>query len=118
MSAASTDCPRRQRDSLNAPSYSSLSILHLRSASSLLTERFESRRGIIQKYPLVRIFPRNNARNGAGVSEVLGPVVTPHAPRVREEMDLVEQAALLNSVLESSTEYSIVAEDPEGWILA
>jgi PAS domain S-box-containing protein len=38
--------------------------------------------------------------------------------RMREEMGLAEQAAFLNSVLESSTEYSIVAKDLEGRILA
>ena len=38
--------------------------------------------------------------------------------RLREEMGLAEQAAFLNSVLESSTEYSIVAKDLEGRILA
>jgi PAS domain S-box-containing protein len=38
--------------------------------------------------------------------------------RVREEMGLAEQAAFLNSVLESSTEYSIVAKDLSGNILA
>src|SRR2546426_8908760 len=36
----------------------------------------------------------------------------------REQMGLAEQAAFLNSVLESSTEYSIVAKDLEGRILA
>jgi PAS domain S-box-containing protein len=38
--------------------------------------------------------------------------------RLREEMGLAEQAAFLNSVLESSTEYSIVAKDLQGRILA
>ena len=38
--------------------------------------------------------------------------------RLREEMGLAEQAAFLNSVLESSTEYSIVAKDLAGRILA
>src|SRR5436309_7705592 len=38
--------------------------------------------------------------------------------RPREEMGLAEQAAFLNSVLESSTEYSIVAKDLQGRILA
>ena len=36
----------------------------------------------------------------------------------REQMGLADQAAFLNSVLESSTEYSIVAKDLEGRILA
>jgi PAS domain-containing protein len=40
------------------------------------------------------------------------------AGRPREQMGLAEQAAFLNSVLESSTEYSIVAKDLEGRILA
>src|SRR5690349_25011635 len=35
-----------------------------------------------------------------------------------DEMGLADQAAFLNSVLESSTEYSIVAKDLEGRILA
>ncbi len=38
--------------------------------------------------------------------------------RLQEEMGLAEQAAFLNSVLESSTEYSIVAKDLAGRILA
>jgi PAS domain S-box-containing protein len=38
--------------------------------------------------------------------------------RLMEELGLAEQAAFLNSVLESSTEYSIVAKDLEGRILA
>jgi hypothetical protein len=39
-----------------------------------------------------------------------------NARTMREEMGLAEQAAFLNSVLESSTEYSIVAKDLEGRI--
>ncbi|HXH62886.1 MAG TPA: PAS domain-containing protein, partial [Gemmatimonadales bacterium] len=42
----------------------------------------------------------------------------PIAIRAPEQMGLAEQAAFLNSVLESSTEYSIVAKDLEGRILA
>jgi PAS domain S-box-containing protein len=38
--------------------------------------------------------------------------------RVLQEMGLAEQAAFLNSILESSTEYSIVAKDLDGTILA
>src|SRR5689334_17183480 len=44
--------------------------------------------------------------------------VAPALIQAPEQMGLAEQAAFLNSVLESSTEYSIVAKDLEGRILA
>src|SRR5690349_17761582 len=48
----------------------------------------------------------------------MSPTGSQIEPRPREHMGLAEQAAFLNSVLESSTEYSIVAKDLEGRILA
>ena|SRR5690242_19376070 len=45
------------------------------------------------------------------------PTIPPVGSAPREQMGLAEQAAFLNSVLESSTEYSIVAKDLEGRIL-
>jgi hypothetical protein len=39
-------------------------------------------------------------------------------PVVAADMDLAEQAAFLTSILESSTEYAIVAKDMRGRILA
>ena len=46
------------------------------------------------------------------------PGMAPAPVQAPEQMGLAEQAAFLNSVLESSTEYSIVAKDMEGRILA
>jgi len=46
------------------------------------------------------------------------PGAPPTLVQPPEQMGLAEQAAFLNSVLESSTEYSIVAKDLEGRILA
>src|SRR5580765_7297259 len=46
------------------------------------------------------------------------PMVPRGVGQPREHMGLSEQAAFLSSVLESSTEYSIVAKDLEGRILA
>src|SRR5881409_1276287 len=61
---------------------------------------------------------RELIETGIGRMASQGQMMGPSGHQPREEMGLADQAAFLNSVLESSTEYSIVAKDLEGRILA